>query len=294
MSEKQELMVVNDQGFLVKRELGLDEGAKDYASYNELVDDLRDQATTINRQILEVNWNIGRQAWILKNKSSYGNHDIAEFAKDLDLGPSSIYTAIKFYESNTLSDVRRMRDEDIAYRKAVMLLKAEDEKARSDIEELLTDFRIDEGTLKRIVDKTNDGVRIPEEQSERREFVDACRNLDTYKELGKDDDADDDEEEENEDTVDAADPVAKFRANLQTDLDNLSLALSDVVAKSKGIINVLKGELYASLDNETKESLRGILSGMREELQKTSKETFQLVKILPQPETKDADAVPVQ
>jgi hypothetical protein len=278
------MTVVN--GSLVQREYGKDEGSKDYSTYAEAIDDLIEMKSSLEHQILELNWNIGRQAYIVKEGSSYGGHDVTELANDLDMSTSSVYTAIKFYETYTLEDVHRMRDANIPFRRAISMMKLEWDE-REQIEGLLADHRINDDTFKKLVQNTEDGVPIPEDAAEQRAYIDNIREGKTFER--EQEPEDDDDFEDDEEVINASDPVEKIRANLTTDVNNMSLALSDLDQKVTGMINVLKGDQWASLDSETKETFKNMLGGLSKELSRTLNRSYQLVRLLPQPVTKDAD-----
>ena len=278
------MTIVN--GSLVQREYGKDEGSKDYSTYAEAIDDLIEMKSSLEHQILELNWNIGRQAYIVKEGSSYGGHDVTELANDLDMSTSSVYTAIKFYETYTLEDVHRMRDANIPFRRAISMMKLEWDE-REQIEGLLADHRINDDTFKKLVQNTEDGIPIPEDAAEQRAYIDNIREGKTFEreqELENNDDFEDDEE-----VINASDPVEKIRANITTEVNNMSLVLSDLDQKVTGMINVLKGDQWSSLDAETKETFKGMLGGLSKELSRTLNRSYQLVRLLPQPVTKDAD-----
>ena len=278
------MTVVN--GALVQREYGKDEGSKDYSTYAEAIDDLIEMKSSLEHQILELNWNIGRQAYIVKEGSSYGGHDVTELANDLDMSTSSVYTAIKFYETYTLDDVHRMRDANIPFRRAISMMKLQWDE-REQIEGLLADHRINDDTFKKLVQNTEDGIPIPEDAAEQRAYIDNIREGKTF--VKEEEPTEDDDFEDDEEVINAADPVVKIRTNLNTDVDNLSLAISEFDQKVAGMINFIKGDQWGSLDTETKDTFRPQLGGLSKELSRMLNKTYQLVRLLPQPVTKEAD-----
>ena len=116
MAETEEVMVMGPNGTLVPRELGVDFGVENYETYEEAIDALSEQQTAAEKQTIEVNWNIGRQAWIVSAGAKYGSHSIEEFAKDLDMSMSSVYTARNFYSKYSLDAVHRLIDNNLSYR----------------------------------------------------------------------------------------------------------------------------------------------------------------------------------
>ena len=285
MANNEEALVMNSEGYMVQREYGKDEGTKEYKNYAEAVDDLIEMKSTLEHQFLELNWNIGRQAYLVKSGSSYGGHDVTELADDLDMSPSSVYTAIKFYETYTLDDVRRMNEENIPFRRAIALMKLQPQD-RDQIEGLLVDHRLSDDNLKKIIQNAENGVVIPDDPTGQRAYVEKIKNGDSFNDEPDDEDDDDDEETE---VIDAGDPTAKFRANLQTSVDQMSLSLSEIDQMTIGMLNTMKGEVYNNLNQETKESMRGMLSGLAKEISKTINRAYQLMRMLPQPQTKEAD-----
>jgi len=289
MAEKEELMVMNSEGQLVPRTLGIDEGAKDYKTYDEAVDDLNAQSNDVEHKLLEVNWAIGRQAYIIKEKSGYGNHDIDSFAADLGRSPSTIYQAIKLYTTFTLQDIQRMRDEDIPLRRANQLAKVPEEQ-RPMLEDALTQFRMSDDTFRTVVNNASDGVLMPEDPAGRRAYIDKCK--DGWRpgaDGDAEDDIDDEVDEEEEDNKPSADPADKVVANIRTDCDNFSLDISKLDEDIAKMTNIVQGDLYTALDDEHKESLRGVLTSLRDQLNKTLNKGFKLMHKLPGKATKEAD-----
>lgn len=278
-------MVMGPNGTLVPRELGVDFGVENYETYEEAIDALSEQQTAAEKQTIEVNWNIGRQAWIVSAGAKYGSHSIEEFAKDLDMSMSSVYTARNFYSKYSLDAVHRLIDNNLSYRKIVMLLGCNDELERDKLEDALKEFRIGEEPLKLMVAAANEGVVMPEDPAGMRAYVDMCKE---GTKPGVDEEAEDDDEEEEEETV-PTDPVEKIRAQMQTSCDELSLAISALDQKVSAFSNFLKGDLWGSIDAETKASFNGMLSGLATEISDSSRKTWQLQRMLPAPATKEAD-----
>lgn len=286
MADNEEVLVMNKDGQMVPREFGVDEGARNYDSYDEAVDDLNAQSADVEHKLLEVNWAIGRQAYIIKEKSGYGNHDIDSFARDLGRSPSTVYQAIKLYMTFTLPDIQRMRDEDIPLRRANLLVKVSPEN-RELIEDAMSQVRMDDETFRTVVNNANDGVVMPEDPAGMRAYIDKCKE---GWRPGKDDDSEDEEyEEEGDDEKAPVDPADKFLANLRTDVDNLSWKIDDTEGAMKSLTNVMKGDLYASLSDEKKESVVGILSSLRKQIGDMLNNGFKLQKALPGDTTKPAD-----
>ena len=287
MAKEEEVMVLNAEGQLVPREFGVDDGVKNYDTYEDAVDDLNAQALDIEHRALEYTWTIGRVAYLIREKSEYGSHDIDSFAKDLDKSPSTVYTAIKLYMTFTLQDIQRMRDEDIPLRKVNQLMRV-DQGDRERIEEAMTDFRINDETLKQMIENSNNGVVMPDDPEGMRQYYEKCRD-NGYKDAFDDEEEDDGEDEDDEDKAPAS-PGEKIVANMETDIDNMSLDISKLEQAVDGMMNVLAGDLWNSLDDETKASLNGRLSNLKEQLSKVMNKCWRLQRKLPGGATKEADS----
>lgn len=286
MPEQEEYMILRKDGTLVPREFGKDEGARDYASYDEAVDDLNAQSLEVEHRALEINWMIGRVAYLIKEKSSYGSHDIEELSKDLDKSPSTIYTDIKLYMTFTLEDIQRLRDEDIPLRRVNQLMKA-DAQNRELIEDAMTQMRINDDTLRTMIKNANDGVVMPEDPAGMRQYVEKCRDG-----WSKDDDDldEEDDDEEEEEKIDASDPAAKFIENVNELCDGMSLNIDKVEMDITQLTNVIKGDIYANLDDDVKARVAGVLGGIRKQLSKILNTGYRLMQKLPGDTTKEADS----
>ena len=287
MAEKEEILVMDKDGYMVPRELGVDEGARNYESYDEAVDDLNAQSNDVEHKLLEVNWSIGRTAYIIKEKSGYGNHDIDSFARDLGRSPSTVYQAIKLYMAFTLADIQRMRDEDVPLRRANMLVKVSPEN-RELIEEAMSQIRMDDDTFRTVVNNANDGVVMPEDPSEMRAYVDKCKE---GWRPGKDEEEEDDDfdEEDEDDSKPPVDPAEKFLANLRTDCDNMSLDIDKMEQDIAGMSNVLQGDVYKSLSDENLAKIQGVLVSLKGQLSKMLNNGYKLMTKFPLGNTKEAD-----
>lgn len=294
MPKEEDVMVLRSDGTLVPREFGVDEGVKDYENYEDAVDDLNAQSLELEHRELEFNWAIGRVGYLIRKKSQYGLHDIEEFAKDLDRCPSTIYQAIKLYMTFTLEDIQRMRDEDIPLRRVNPLTRVEPGD-RERLEEAMTAFRINDDTLKTMINNSNNGVIIPEDDAGFRKYYEKCRNggYDEKKNPSRDDanepDEDDDDDEEEKDEQPKK-PGEKFVASLQTDCDNLSLDISKVEQGIDAMMGIITGDVWNNLDDDAKEPVIGRLSSLREQLSKLNNKAWRLVRKLPGDTTKDADS----
>lgn len=285
----EQAMVVSNDGRLVARTLGVDEGAIEYNSYEDAVDDLIAKSNETEKQILELRWTIGRVGYLVSEKASqngtkYGGHNIEELASDLGLHSSSIYTAIKFYKQYTLEDIERLRGNDIPYRRAVMMMGL-DEVSRDQIEDAITNHRVSDDTLSRMVKNAKNGVIMPSDPAAITDYIERCKNND-FPEEEEEEDPEDEEKAEKE----PEDPVDKLVANVRTSNDDLSQVLTSVSMKMNGLINVLKSDLYTDLDDEAKAKF-SFLVGLSEELSKTLTVGWRLIKLLPNKKTAEADAV---
>ena len=287
--EEESMMVVGKDGQLVKREFGMDEGAKEYASYEAMVDDINAQTTDLEHRELEINWEIGRIAYQIKEQAKYGNHGIDEFSKDINKSPSTIYTDVKIYKAYTLEDIQRMRDEDISLRRVGQLLRAP-EQDRPLIEDIISNrgFRVDDATLKTLIDNSVEGVIIPEDEAGKQKYVEMCRDGGYAKK--KDEEPEDEDVEEEAGDKAPVDPGEKFAANLRSSCDEMSLHLSQLEQDVQNMRNTIEGDLYKGLDDATKDSLNGPLAGLRDQLSKTLNKAFRFMSKLPGDTTKEADA----
>lgn len=283
MAKEEEALVLGPDGRLVQRELGVDVGVENYNTYEEAVDALIEQKDAMERTVIEVNWNIGRQAFLLSQGAKYGDHKLEDLAKDLDMSLSSLYTNRTLYTKYTLDDVRRFCEANISYRKVTFLMACNDEYEREKIREALEENRIGEEPLKLMVSNANEGIVMPEDPQGLQAYVDMC------KAGNKPEAPEEDDEEEEEEEEAPSDPIEKFRANLQTSCDELSLVLSDFTRKVDGIVNVLNGEIWGGFDDKIKESFKGILTGTAQQLSLTLRKGFALQRKLPTPDTKEAD-----
>ena len=286
MAEKEEVLVMSADGSMVPRELGIDEGARNYESYDEAVDDLNAQSVDVEHRLLEFHWSIGRTAYIIKEKSGYGNHDIDSFARDLGRSASTVYQDIKLYMAFTLQDIQRMRDQDIPLRRANLLVKVAPDN-RELIEDAMSQVRMDDDTFRTVVNNVNDGVVMPEDPAGMRAFIDKCK--DGWR-PGKEEDDEEDEDEEIEEVdkppVDSAD---KFLANIRTQCDDMSLDIDKMEQNINSMNNVLQGDVYKALSDDNKAKIEGVLISLKTQLSKMLNSGYKLMTKFPLGNTKEAD-----
>lgn len=169
-----------------------------YSSYEEMIENIKQELNTTEKLILRVRWFIGCQAFILMENRKYGDRSVEEFAADLGLSPSSIYEARRFYVTYTKEELdQRLIERQIPYRRALAMTRCKDAEQRQIIEDAayaqaLTDEQVDD-----LVRAANSGVKIPEEADKLKEIIDditTSRDAErAHKEAGDVDDEDADD-----------------------------------------------------------------------------------------------------
>ena len=142
---------------VVKRQLGEEAiGTKAYASYEEMVADIKKTITIVEGNLLKARWMIGWQAYLIMENRKYGERSIEDFAEKLEMGTSLVYSCKKFYETFSLEDLNdRLIKNGVALRKAFMLMNCEDDEQRRIIEDSLFELHLSETDIKRLIDKVN-------------------------------------------------------------------------------------------------------------------------------------------
>ena len=149
---------------VVKRQLGEEAiGTKAYASYEEMVADIKKTITIVEGNLLKARWMIGWQAYLIMENRKYGERSIEDFAEKLEMGTSLVYSCKKFYETFSLEDLNdRLIKNGVALRKAFMLMNCEDDEQRRIIEDSLFELHLSETDIKRLIDKVNKGEKLPD------------------------------------------------------------------------------------------------------------------------------------
>ena len=149
---------------VVKRTLGEEAiGTKAYASYEEMVADIKKTITIVEGNLLKARWMIGWQAYLIMENRKYGERSIEDFAEKLEMGTSLVYSCKKFYETFSLEDLNdRLIKNGVALRKAFMLMNCEDDEQRRIIEDSLFELHLSETDIKRLIDKVNKGEKLPD------------------------------------------------------------------------------------------------------------------------------------
>lgn len=149
---------------VVKRTLGEENiSSKAYASYEEMVADLKKTLTVVEGNLLKARWMIGWQAYLIMDNRKYGDKSIEDFAEKLEMGTSLVYSCKKFYETFSIEDLNdRLIKNGVALRKAFMLMNCTDEDQRRIIEDSIFQLHLNETDIKRLIDKVNSGEKLPE------------------------------------------------------------------------------------------------------------------------------------
>ena len=150
---------------LTTRKLGEENiSTKAYASYEEMVADIKKTITIVEGNLLKARWMIGWQAYLIMENRKYGDKSIEDFAEKLEMGTSLVYSCKKFYETFSLEELtERLIKNGVALRKAFMLMSCNDDEQRRIIEDSLFQLNLSETDIKRLIDKVNNGEKLPDQ-----------------------------------------------------------------------------------------------------------------------------------
>lgn len=145
------------------RKLGEESVAtKAYASYEEMIADLKKTLTIVEGNLLKARWMVGWQAYLVMENRKYGDKSIEDFAEKLELGTSLVYSCKKFYETFSIEDLNdRLIKHGVPLRKAFMLMNCNDTEQRRIIEDSIFELNLSETDIKRLIDKVNKGEKLP-------------------------------------------------------------------------------------------------------------------------------------
>lgn len=149
---------------LAKRTLGEEPAiTRTYASYDEMVADVKKTMAIVEGNLLKARWLIGWQAYLIMENRKYGEKSIEDFAEKLEMGTSLVYSCKKFYETFSMEDLNeRLIKNGIALRKAFMLMNCQDDEQRRIIEDSIFQLNLNETDIKRLIDKANSGEKLPD------------------------------------------------------------------------------------------------------------------------------------
>ena len=276
---------------IATRRLGLNELNQKFDSFDALVDAVKEQMYKADRMVLRVNWFIGLQAWIIQSDSVYGEHSIDEFARGIGLSASSVYETKRFYETYSREDLEeRLVPHSVPYRRALALLRCNDEEQRNLIEQACFELSLKDEEVADLVKKANSGGGLPADMEEMKALVSSMKNVDTTIDppIGTDDDDDTDEasddmEEGDEDkplknaTVDPNNEKAALRG-LGGACDEVSKAISALKAKSDALVEQL--DIIGGLTGKNYENAEKLLIGTTQEITSVMKELYTLNKAI--------------
>lgn len=277
---------------IATRRLGLNEVNQKFDSFDALVDAVKEQMYKADRMVLRVNWFIGLQAWIIQSDSVYGERSVDEFARGIGLSASAVYETKRFYETYSREDLEdRLVPHSVPYRRALALLRCNDEEQRNLIEQACFELSLKDEEVADLVKKANSGGGLPADMEEMKALVGSMKNVDTTIDpsIGTDDDdedtdeASDDMEEGDEDkplknaTVDPNNEKAALRG-LGGACDEVSKAISTLKAKSDALVEQI--DIIGGLTGKNYENAEKLLIGTTQEITSVMKELYTLNKAI--------------
>lgn len=154
-----------------------------YASYDEMVDSLRQEINTTEKLILRVRWFVGCQAYIITEGKKYGDHSVEEFAAALGLSPSSIYEARKFYLTYTKEELdQRLIERQVSYRRALAMSRCQDAERRALLEDAAYEYQLSDDEVDALIRIVNGGGTLPSDPACFKEFLENLQAMDRTKE----------------------------------------------------------------------------------------------------------------
>lgn len=223
----------------VSRKLGTDEPRiTQYQTFDDMVDNLRQELCTTEKLILRVRWFIGCQAYILMESRKYGDHSVEEFAEAIGLSASSIYEARKFYISYTREELdQRLIERQVSYRRALAMARCKDEDQRQIIEDAAYEESLSDEDVESLIKAVNGGMKLPEEPAEVKEVLAVLAR--------KRDEEDGEDEEDGDDDVPAVgeeDSERKLIRRIRgacSDADNACAQVTATLASVKAMLDDL-------------------------------------------------------
>lgn len=208
-----------------------------YTTYEEMVSSIKEELNTAEKLILRVRWFVGCQAYILMEKRRYGDHTVEEFAADLELSPSSIYEARRFYITYTKEELdQRLIDRQFTYRRALAMTRCKDSDQRQIIEDAAYEQQLTDEEIDDLVKAANGGMKLPTKTEEVKKIVEELtKNRDQVK--GVKDDVDAENEEDDCDdgnavkAVGSEDAVLKKIRNAAGDAERACTVITAAVTK---------------------------------------------------------------
>jgi len=210
-----------------------------YDSYETMVNSIKEELNTTEKLILRVRWFVGCQAYILMENRKYGDHTVEEFAADLELSPSSIYEARRFYITYTKEELdQRLIDRQFTYRRALAMTRCKDADQRQIIEDAAYEQQLTDEEIDDLVKAANGGMKLPDTPEEVKKVVDELtRNRDQVKSVK--DGVDDENAEEEYDADDSnavkavgsEDAVLKKIRNASGDAERACTVITAAVTK---------------------------------------------------------------
>lgn len=133
-----------------------------YDTYEQMVESIRQEINTTEKLLLRIRWFVGCQAYIIMEGRKYGDHSVEEFAADLNLSPSSIYEARRFYMCYTREELdARLISRQFTYRRALAITRCKDPDMRELIEDASYEQNLSDEEVESLVKAANGGQELP-------------------------------------------------------------------------------------------------------------------------------------
>lgn len=278
---------------IATRRLGLKELNQKFDSFDALVDAVKEQMYKADRMVLRVNWFIGLQAWIIQSDSVYGEHSIDEFARGIGLSASAVYETKRFYETYSREDLEeRLVPHSVPYRRALALLRCNDEEQRNLIEQACFELSLKDEEVADLVKRANSGGGLPMDMTEMKALVGSMKSantmidpaieLDDEAEGSVDEDYDDVDEGDDDKTlknatVDPNNEKAALRG-LGGACDEVSKSISTLKTKSDALVEQL--DIISGLTGKNYENAEKLLIGTTQEITSVMKVLYTLNKAI--------------
>lgn len=281
---------------LEARRFGLSEVNQKFDTFDALVDAVKEQMSKADRMVLRVNWFIGLQAWIIQSESVYGEHSVDEFAKGIGLSTSAVYETKRFYETYSREDLEdRLVAHNVAYRRALALLRCNDGEQRNLIEQASYELSLKDEEVAELVKKANAGKSLPDDMKEMETLVASLGSVDTGIDpaltLGEEGIAEDDDGAD-EEGGDSDDPDDKPLKNATADpnnekatlrgiggaCDEVSRAISGLKTKTEALVEQL--DTIGGLTGKNYENAEKLLMGTVQEVTDAMKSLYVLNKAI--------------